>query len=824
MNDIKVEWQKFAMHCGISLEKIIDIAEFIDAPDDLYSIHSALKNFAVLINAAKNFDFPEFEELRQKLLNFALIVKQLNSTLDADIYRIPEIWKSHGTTRQKGLIGKHPIYAMLTNDNEQYSEDWFNLKAEYTLTMLYIVKSYRQLAQIGEIKKPNQNEDIGTRGVRKLEEFENREKIPPLPSNFENFNDFIEEFFKWSNSENLKWAFEFFAMANSLLEKKEGYSRRYEFKVDRVSRSQDISVDLNIRNHTQRAKASLNSDLPNDPSSKKILHLGNHPQEFKGELSLKLEFNRNDSTISDIKTHVTRTKAIENTILRDAQQLVSSSTDLTSRELEILIKELIDLTHRKDERFQLLKCGQYELCSLLFLAIFTGLSLQKIQTLRFAKFSQFAKSKTKELTWCHDTKTLYIPTHSNDVYSKMRRELKALIQINNYGEIPNSQTSYYSVTLPDFASLAFNLHYDAWQKLIVKKRSIENKTYAKTMAYLDFEAHPKAIKLIFKYLNLKFKTNLTFHKLSKNFRNAVFTVKNDQAIYTLITSQHHGHGIVSSHYYAIDRSKINEVHVDVINFILNSCSLKTRVNYDQFDIKTIGSKFPLQSETVRLFVKYLKSKINIAKRHDFVSYHNAYTTYIISMLGFATGYRAVCDPIHAKHQINTDFGFLTISDKDNESGFHSRTVPLTDAMLEQFLIYEDYLRHLKVKVINNKFTSKNISELLNKDIEKPKAPYFFFLNEKLRMCQVKPETLKAHLDPGWTFPPNINRHYLRTQLSNSDCNPEFIDYFLGHWELGEEPFNTFSFVSPQIIRENIVSHVEKMMKHDGWTVIGHPYA
>lgn len=538
---------------------------------------------------------------------------------------------------------------------------------------------------------------------------------------------------------------------------------------------------------------------------------------------MKLDLHRKDAALNDIKTLVARTKAVTNTIVREAQQLVSSSTDLTSKELQIIVSELISLSKSNTKNYRFLSCGHLELCSLLFLAIFTGLSLERIQTLRFISRKQFINSKIKMLSWCPNEKVLLIPTHHNDVYSKMRQELKVLIKINNYGEIPNSETSYYSITLPSFVTSTIDRHYSAWQTLIKQKRSNKIK-FAKTMAYLDFEVHQKAITIALRYLNRKYKTNITFRKLSNNFRNAVLHVKNDQAIYTLITGQHFGHGIVSSHYYAIDRTQINQTHVNAINRILRLCNLQISIPNEPFDTQTIGSKFPIKSDIVGLFINDLRNKINATQGKSIDAFHNAYTTYIISMLGFATGYRAVCDPVSAKHQINIEFAFLTISDKDQGSGFHNRVIPLTQCMVEQLLIYEDYLNYLKVKVIQNRFTEKNIAEILDPNIEKPKAPYFFYLNDTFRIVSISPEKLKANQDPAWAFPPNVNRHYLRTELAKCGCNPEFIDYFMGHWEMGEEPFNPFSFVSPQIIRENIVSQVEKIMQKDGWKAIRHPYA
>lgn len=43
-----------------------------------------------------------------------------------------------------------------------------------------------------------------------------------------------------------------------------------------------------------------------------------------------------------------------------------------------------------------------------------------------------------------------------------------------------------------------------------------------------------------------------------------------------------------------------------------------------------------------------------------------------------------------------------------------------------------------------------------------------------------------------TLPANIDRHYLRSKLSQLECPAEMIDYFMGHWERGEEPYHRHS--------------------------------
>ena len=796
---------------------------FIDAPEDLYGIQAVLFNLNKLLFISNQIDYHDLERVKNELLNCSPIISQLITSVAEN--PIPTIWQSHGKTRRDNLIGKHPVYAMLTNDSVQYENTWGELKDGLTLLMFMIVRSYNELLNKGEISRANQNQTIGTRAIRELEQVENRKYLPPSPFEFDHLKDYCTELERWNENHHLKWANNFLAMAETLLSKKEGYTRRYKTNYSHQSVVRTKVQESEEDYEHQLVEQLLARDILDEKSEKSAARLGNHPAEFDKVSFTQIAYKQEDFALRNAKMQIGRAAGQIHAMISSAQQIRYTNSELTKRELEILIKEITGSNDDLNSKPSLLPCGKYELFSLLLLAVFTGRTLESIQTLRFSTFRNFYHTKIKELTWCVDKEILYIPTHQNDVYSRLSSELKALIKFSNLGHIPDKSTAYYAIQLPEFVTKMLNNFYLEWKSVVKEKKKSGKKNFAWSMAFLQNDLHSAAILKSIKRINQQYKTNITFQKILASFRQTVFSVNQDQALYTYITGINYNHGVVSTHYYAVQRADLSVIHNQSINFILSSIGLNpNNIPVDQVDSFSIGSKFPLSSETVQLFVNDLKLRLKNAIRMNKLSHiHNAYTTYILSMLSYCTGYRAVKDPVDHCYQVNQRFGFLVISDKDDDSNYHSRIIPLTELVLNQIQEYQRYLKHLYTKLSLTPYTQKNVFELIHQS-EKCHIPFFFYLTDQNRVSSISPKTYKEHIDPTWAFPINVNRHYLRSQLANENCPSEYIDYFMGHWEFGEEPFNKFSYVSPQMIKEHVTPLIEKMMHKDGWRLIKHPYA
>jgi len=809
--------QKLASDTNINYDDIINLGKYFYFSVDLYSIHSVIENINNIISIENTISYPELQLAKSELNNFEYVIRNIKSKLD--VLTLPSIWMTHKTVRRKNLVRETPIYAMFTGDGVVYTKEWLAIKQEYTLLMFLFIKSYEHLVETGKITQPTKNHVLGTRSIRFLEKPKNRESIPPEPSSFSNLDDFVQALEDWNEENEMVWADDFLSMANSLLLEKEGYTRRYRTPINHIGITKNISDYSRTDDSLDSDQSKLTKiciDKPDVKSESHIRKTGNHHQEF--DKTVALQSPQNDVVSKDVTISIWETKAILSSIIKSAQPVVTSPAEITAYELQILI-DALHLAPSKPSNKKI----DIELKSLVLLSLYTGQTIEKIETLRFLRKEKFIKSAEKFLTWDNDEKVLLLPINSPNVYKKLSANTKKLIQTYNYGIFPSTEFSYYSIHLPIFATELLDQFYKTWEnkrKLLVKV-GLRKIPIARTIAFMDTSQHEYDISSFLGELNRKYLINLSPKKIQNTFRSALFNHHNDQAVYALMTGHQYGHGIVSCHYYSVEQYVIGDFHAKTINHINQLALVNDSARNNFLELNSIGTKFPINPQMVRESIKFMLRNISYAKQLSINEYHNIFTSYIITMLGFATGYRAVTNPIETKYQIDFDFHLITISDKDNVNGFHTRVVPIPVILVEQLKVYEDYLKKLRLK-INKPALEKKIQDLING--QKTTLPYLFFLGKSLNQISISPSKLTEFIEPALGLLPfNINRHYLRTQLSETNCKNEFIDYFMGHWELGEEPYNKYSFVSPVEIRNEVTPYIETILNRDGWKVVNHRY-
>jgi hypothetical protein len=96
-------------------------------------------------------------------------------------------------------------------------------------------------------------------------------------------------------------------------------------------------------------------------------------------------------------------------------------------------------------------------------------------------------------------------------------------------------------------------------------------------------------------------------------------------------------------------------------------------------------KAPLLNADVLLVRKKLSALID---------YHNQYVTYLAYMVLYASGYRAVYNPLPSLDLVLPRYRALVISDKDDSDFTHTRLVALPDLLARQIEYYRDHLLSL----------------------------------------------------------------------------------------------------------------------------------
>lgn len=238
----------------------------------------------------------------------------------------------------------------------------------------------------------------------------------------------------------------------------------------------------------------------------------------------------------------------------------------------------------------------------------------------------------------------------------------------------------------------------------------------------------------------------------------------------------------------------------------------------------LGTPFCPTPATIQKLVQRLQDSIDLSRRNkksfsSVAHLHNHFAIYTTLFIAFATGYRAIQDPSFKEEEIDQGTGLAMISDKDNDDYYNCRKVWIADACLEQI---SNYRSHLVALFDFLGPTSPPIYNLIKDHSSSGRPLKLFFLTQNLEKAEVlRPgllgDILFSHYD--YDLPINANRHYLKTELLASGCSPEILEAFLGHWELGQEPWNGLSNLSPQVFRTQIKKHLRPLLKRDGWRAI-----
>ncbi len=105
------------------------------------------------------------------------------------------------------------------------------------------------------------------------------------------------------------------------------------------------------------------------------------------------------------------------------------------------------------------------------------------------------------------------------------------------------------------------------------------------------------------------------------------------------------------------------------------------------DEDVVGSVFTPSKVQVRQMVNEIKSplalcapKVLLVRKRlsALVDYHNQYVTYLAYMVLYASGYRAVYNPLPSLDLVLPRYRALVISDKDDSDFTHTRLVALPD--------------------------------------------------------------------------------------------------------------------------------------------------
>jgi len=262
------------------------------------------------------------------------------------------------------------------------------------------------------------------------------------------------------------------------------------------------------------------------------------------------------------------------------------------------------------------------------------------------------------------------------------------------------------------------------------------------------------------------------------------------------------------HYAAFDRETLRRQHQQACRLLCRQAgyALDGVEGYPEETSCHVGTPVRPRLEALREMVARLRESLKgcsgrFASTSELARYHNDYSLYTALMVAYSTGYRAVSTPYVRAGLRDEASGFAIIRDKDSADYYHSRLVWLPLACLRQLRLYEHHVEHLRPRI-------------LSLDSSLP----FFFLNPDGQVLPVGPSQMEEQLGRfGFYLPPNVQRHFIKSELQENGCRIEAIELLLGHWHLGQEGWFDTSALSPLAFREELERHLPPLLLRLGLT-------
>jgi hypothetical protein len=267
------------------------------------------------------------------------------------------------------------------------------------------------------------------------------------------------------------------------------------------------------------------------------------------------------------------------------------------------------------------------------------------------------------------------------------------------------------------------------------------------------------------------------------------------------------------------------------------------------DEDVVGSVFTPSKVQVRQMVNEIKSplalcapKVLLVRKRlsALVDYHNQYVTYLAYMVLYATGYRAVYNPLPILALVLPRYSALVISDKDDSDFTHTRLVPLPSVLATQIDNYRNHLSALRayLAAFNPEIVSKIMGFLDEqnhcyfsrvgdnqkwykevKNSRKNLGPLFYLSIGKtgLRASIVSPSWLSGRV--GNSSPINAGRHFIRSELLRRGISSELINFQMGHWSVGQAPLGDYSCFEFAEAIEELLPELAKILEDCEWKAV-----
>ncbi len=358
-----------------------------------------------------------------------------------------------------------------------------------------------------------------------------------------------------------------------------------------------------------------------------------------------------------------------------------------------------------------------------------------------------------------------------------------------------------------------------WQVIQAPLRHAARRVTSNSAAVFSRSDSPDTIadriKRRLKDLNRSTGSQLTIKRIQNLLFDSLIRRSTDLVEASLITGKHPPFGQSAAVYYHTRAAdQLAEYYGQVVAIWANVLAPMTgpdQLAFSNLSLSRVGSPFSIRADVMQTVVAGLQEQLNeyrkvIHQPSHLWRFHNLYTAYVNLMLLWATGYRAVRDPIADPTELNRRRGFLVISDKEGDGMGHSRVVYLSDRMIQQLNCYEAHRLALSQRLqMVGRETNLNT--------------FFWYLTNDYEFIRATPKKLTSEISWIFPWPLNVSRHTLRGYLRDHDIPGDLVDVFMGHWGIGTEPWARHSALDPYAFKDAIEPVISKFLESLGFNVL-----
>lgn len=302
-------------------------------------------------------------------------------------------------------------------------------------------------------------------------------------------------------------------------------------------------------------------------------------------------------------------------------------------------------------------------------------------------------------------------------------------------------------------------------------------------------------------LNRETQTRLTLVRIKQYMRVQAVKCSLSQAEINWISNtplkQHGG-----SSYLSMSGAELAQKHYRYVNALMKISALAPfdieQAYQHRLTLPAMGSNFHLPEIKIKFAISELTRAIGKMQKSPTENrwrLFNYYTYYTLILLNMCTGHRPSRNFYKKLDNFDLSRGVVFIDDKGNRES--ARVVPLNDAAVTQLRFYLSFLEAFIAEILHlESFEAQLLLNALNGQDN----IFYLWTNDCLKPFSYT--SVNKTEVPVIKAKGNWNRHWIRSSLARRfDLKPAAIDAFMGHENLLDESFSSYSTLNMSDIRD-----------------------